>query len=535
MRTVALSLLVLLLAVAPQVRGDQRERDKVKADATLRSRLAWRDANQTALSGGNRRIPRAPAVTLTEQAKLVGTSREQYDWDGSSVAISGNSAVVGGDGDAYVFVRNGSTWTLQATLTPGDNSFGAFGSSVAIDGDTILVGAWLADGARYVTGAVYVFARVGTSWISQGKIWANDGEVGDEFGYTVALSGNTALVGAPDANSNKGAAYVFVRTGSAWSQQAKLIASDAATDDRLTWPAGLALTGDTAVLGAYYERTAAYVFVRNGSSWSQQAKLVPSDASIAFGRNVATHGNLAVFNTGHVFERVGGTWFQRENFSDSKSSVAFNGTRILAGDKYADGKVSGSGAAYTYRLVNGYWTEEAKLIASDGAYIDIFGDAVGLAGDYAIVGAPYDDDLGSAYAFQLPGATSAGNALRLVAVTPCRVADTRTGQGKTGAFGPPTMNAGQVREFPIPASSCGIPATAKAYSLNITVVPAGPLYYLTIWPTGVSQPLVSTLNSFEGKIVANAAIVPAGTNGSVNVFVTGKTDVIVDINGFFAP
>lgn len=118
-------------------------------------------------------------------------------------------------------------------------------------------------------------------------------------------------------------------------------------------------------------------------------------------------------------------------------------------------------------------------------------------------------------------------------VNPCRVMDTRAGQGKTGAFGPPTPAAGSVRNVPVPESGCGVPSGAQAYSLNVTVVPKGSLGYLTIWPAGQPQPHVSTLNSFEGSVVANAAIVPAGLHGSVNVFVTDATDVIIDINGFF--
>ena len=119
---------------------------------------------------------------------------------------------------------------------------------------------------------------------------------------------------------------------------------------------------------------------------------------------------------------------------------------------------------------------------------------------------------------------------RFVPVTPCRVVDTR---GAAGQFGGPTMTAGSTRSFPIPQSACGIPSTAKAYALNVTVVPAGPLSYLTLWPTGQSRPLVSTLNSFGGTVVANAAIVPSGTGGAVSVFVSDQTDVILDINGYF--
>src|SRR5258708_3451411 len=91
------------------------------------------------------------------------------------------------------------------------------------------------------------------------------------------------------------------------------------------------------------------------------------------------------------------------------------------------------------------------------------------------------------------------------------------------------------RDFPIRSSSCVIRAPAAAYSLNITAVPSGPLGFLTVWPSGQTRPLVSTLNALGGDIVANAAIVPAGTNGAVSVFATNNTDVIVDINGYFAP
>lgn len=133
------------------------------------------------------------------------------------------------------------------------------------------------------------------------------------------------------------------------------------------------------------------------------------------------------------------------------------------------------------------------------------------------------------------GPAVGGPALSFYPVTPCRVADTRVGEGKTGPFGPPALAGRSTRVMPIPQGGCGIPATALAYSLNVTVVPAGPLAYLTAWPAGQAQPLVSTLNSFEGRVVANAAIVPAGTDGAISLFVTNPTEVIVDINGYFAP
>ncbi|MBL8231025.1 MAG: SBBP repeat-containing protein [Bryobacterales bacterium] len=120
-----------------------------------------------------------------------------------------------------------------------------------------------------------------------------------------------------------------------------------------------------------------------------------------------------------------------------------------------------------------------------------------------------------------------------VPMSPCRLVDTRSGQGTGGAFGPPTMPAATSRTFPVATSNCNIPTFARAYAVNITVVPQGPLSYLTIWPTGQPRPLVSTLNSFDGRIVANSAIVPAGANGSIDVFVTNLTDVVIDLAGYF--
>ncbi len=120
--------------------------------------------------------------------------------------------------------------------------------------------------------------------------------------------------------------------------------------------------------------------------------------------------------------------------------------------------------------------------------------------------------------------------LQFVPVAPCRIADTR---GLPGPFGSPSMAADSSRSFAIPQGGCGIPSTAQAYSLNVTVVPQGPLYYLTLWPTGQAQPAVSTLNSWDGSTVANASVVPAGTDGAVSVYVPNATDLILDINGYF--
>jgi len=128
--------------------------------------------------------------------------------------------------------------------------------------------------------------------------------------------------------------------------------------------------------------------------------------------------------------------------------------------------------------------------------------------------------------------TGGASGLAFYPVTPCRVADTRN---PNGTFGGPMLAALSTRSFPILQSACGIPSTAQAYSLNITVVPAAGLTYLTVWPTGQAQPLVSTLNALNGAILANAAIVVAGTGGAISVYASDSTQLITDINGYFAP
>ena len=122
------------------------------------------------------------------------------------------------------------------------------------------------------------------------------------------------------------------------------------------------------------------------------------------------------------------------------------------------------------------------------------------------------------------------SALNFMPIPPCRLVDTRN---PLGSLGGPSLQSATPRNFSVLSGSCGIPATASAYSLNVTVVPAGFLGYLTVWPAGAAQPLASTINSYLGVAVANAAIVSAGTNGAVSVYATNPTDVILDINGYF--
>ena len=135
-----------------------------------------------------------------------------------------------------------------------------------------------------------------------------------------------------------------------------------------------------------------------------------------------------------------------------------------------------------------------------------------------------------------PRAQSPANSLVFVGMTPCRVADTRSGQGFTGPFGPPSLSAGASRTFPIQASAtCTIPSIAQAYSFNVTVVPLTPSGFITAYPTGQPLPLAATLVWSQGAITSNAAVVAGGTGGSVDVFANSATDIVIDIYGYYAP
>jgi hypothetical protein len=146
-----------------------------------------------------------------------------------------------------------------------------------------------------------------------------------------------------------------------------------------------------------------------------------------------------------------------------------------------------------------------------------------------------EDESGEIYIVNLNGTIDqiVAPGLRFVPVTPCRMLDTRDGSGFAGAFGPPYISANTARTVPIAASVCGIPSNAKAYSLNATVVPHGFLGYLTLWPSGIAQPLVSSLNAYDAQVTGNAAIVRAGVGGAIDAFASNDTDLILDINGYF--
>lgn len=255
----------------------------------------------------------APPAPVTQQAKLLGADGTPGNWFGRSVAVDGATVVVGDccddagatdTGSAYVFTRSGTVWSQEAKLVAADAAaFDDFGFSVAVSGDTAVVGAFKDDDGGANAGSVYMFARTGTTWVQQAKLLAGDPAPQDNFGRAVAISGDTVVVGAfldDDGGSNAGSAYVFSRVGGLWTQQAKLTAADRASGDG--FGISVAIDGDLAVIGADQDDDggsnsgSAYIFMRTGTSWLQQAKLGAADSGSGdgFGYAVAIAGDLAV-------------------------------------------------------------------------------------------------------------------------------------------------------------------------------------------------------------------------------------------------
>ena len=328
-------------------------------------------------------------TSWTQQAKLAASDGAASDSFGHSVSLSGDTALVGArydddngtsSGSAYVFRRNGTAWVEEAKLTAADGAaFDYFGTSVSLSGDTALVGASGDDGSNGdESGSAYVFVRSGTTWTLEAKLATSDGVENDSFGGSVFLSGDNALVGAQGGNlTSTGSAYVFARSGTTWTEEAKLTASDGSVGDALG--TSVCLSGDTALVGADGEDDngnlsgSAYVFVRNGSIWVEEAKLLAAD--------------------GAASDRFG-------------TSVSLSGDTALVGASDDDDNGNASGSVYVFARSGTNWTEETKLTASDGSIGDRFGSSVSLSGATALVGALDDaSSSGSVYLFEPPPPT----------------------------------------------------------------------------------------------------------------------------------
>jgi hypothetical protein len=320
-----------------------------------------------------------------------------------------------------------------------------FGHAVAIDGDTAVVGAVYDDDNAWHAGAAYVFRNDAgtTSWVQQQKLLPDDGVANyDFFGYAVAVVGDTVVIGVPrddDNGEDSGSAYVFRFDGSSWTQAQKILPADGAAGDE--FGNSVALEGNTLVIGARfdddngYNSGSAYVFRDQGSGWVQVQELLATDEDTEeerFGRSVAIDNGTVVvgsidYNNGdHAssafvfrFNAATSQWNQEQKLGTPSGSgtVAISGDRILMGEANDDQNGPATGAAYIFRFDGSSWSQEQKLLASDGAPFNAFGGyGVALAGDTAVIAAPgHDhgcpnpevygncDPVGAAYVYRFDG------------------------------------------------------------------------------------------------------------------------------------
>ncbi len=391
------------------------------------------------------------SVSLSGDTVIVGARLE----DSNATGVNGNQGDNSAEwsGAAYVFVRSGGIWSQEAYLKASNTGrHDGFGRSVSVSGDTVVVGAEgessnatgvngnqadQGDNSAPSSGAAYVFVRSGGIWSQEAYLKASNTDQADWFGYSVSVSGDTVVVGALFESSNatgvngnqgnnsasfSGAAYVFVRSGGIWSHEAYLKASNTDASDRFGY--SVSLSGDTVVVGAFQEASsatgvngnqadnsatqsgAAYVFVRSGTIWAQEAYLKASntDTGDGFGGSVSVSGDTVVVGA----------------LGECSNATGVNGNQ-------ADNSASAAGAAYVFVRNGTIWSQEAYLKASNTDGSDVFGQSVSLSGDTVVVGAPREDSnakgvngsqgdnlasmAGAAYVFATPILTASGEVL----------------------------------------------------------------------------------------------------------------------------
>jgi len=339
----------------------------------------WEDVGSNTAQGAAYIFVKSNGLWLLQQT-LTAPNAVANERFGFNVALQGNTAVVSSIGvgsqqtKVFIFVRNGSVWALQKELSGSGTEF--INSAVpAIDGDTLAVGS-LGNGIATSTGVVFVFVRNGTDWTFQTKLFASDGELNDNFGNSVAVSGNSIIVGAKGddifPNTNQGSAYIFNRIGTSWTQETKFI-----VPGFLDFGTSCDLEGNTAVIanGGTGQFARAFVFVREGGNWNLQSQLQVTDPNVAgivsFGTKLDLSGNNVVINA---------------------SRTSFGGN-------------SNEGAAYIFTRSGTTWSQSFNLYAPDRMRHDNFSTGVGISGTTVIVGTNRDNFSsrnlapGSAYIF----------------------------------------------------------------------------------------------------------------------------------------
>ena len=359
-----------------------------------------------------------------KQARIVSSDDASFEQFGFTTSIHGDYAIVGAPtksssaGAAYIFKRTDDTWNKTHTLVGSDTvASDNFGYGVAIYNNYAIVGAYRHNDNA---GAVYVFMYDGINWTEQTKIVASDLIAGDRFGYSVSIYGNYAIIGTGKYNV-AGCAYIFMRNGTNWIQQSKLTGSDSLGKDYFGH--AVSIYGDYAIVGSEQGGTgytsSAYIFMRNGTNWEEQQKIISTDLgrNDRFGKSVSIYDNYVIvganqntnngniYNAGaaYVFMRTGTNWEQQQKLigSDIVANNYFGVSVSIYGDYAVVSSTSHNtyaGAAYIFKKNDSnVWEEDVKIVGNNENY-KMFGKSVSMTNNYCIVGA-YNEGSGAAYIF----------------------------------------------------------------------------------------------------------------------------------------
>lgn len=376
-----------------------------------------------------------------QEAKLTASDGAPDDIYGGWLDISGATVAVGAyrndrdginSGAVYVYVKQDGEWVEQARLTGQDTGLGdQFGTTVKLQGERLAVGSIFAFGGATRTGATYIFERTGSSWFERAKLTPLDTVQSGSFGLPVWLDGESMIVGSPALSGEAGAAYVYELADSTWTQTAKISNEDYVMDN---FGFSLAIEGKTALVSSPRnvdngpETGKVTVYGYEHIFWNPKAVLEPSviTPGSVFGRFMSIQGDtIAVGAPGesnfngavYIFELDGETWVEQARLTvDNPQMRTFGRGVVLSGDRliaiapYEDTELVDSGAAYIFRRDGDVWTQETRLSASDAAELDVFGWTVAMDGDRAAISAVLDDDAcpedpdcnsGSVYIFEL--------------------------------------------------------------------------------------------------------------------------------------
>ncbi|MCC6405502.1 MAG: FG-GAP repeat protein, partial [Candidatus Yanofskybacteria bacterium] len=392
----------------------------------------------------------APAVqaAYSQEQKIAIPSSAAFDFaDHSAVTPDGSRMIIGARGKeaAYIYVRSGTTWTLEQQITGSDTVAGDnFGNSVAItsDGSRVVVGSYRQ--ALNDPGAVYVFSRSGATWTEEQKLTASDigAGINGYFGYSVGIAddGSRLIVGARGGRNGAlaatGSAYIFTRSGVTWTEEQELNASDGVVSDYFGGAVAIDSTGTRVAIGASRRNTytgAVYVFSRSGVTWTEEQIVTASDGTnydefgyefsvslddagtrMAVGAYGYTGGNYT--GAVYVFSRSGVTWTEEQKLlaSDTATGSLFGVSTALTGDGAtlsvgAYGVGSYQGAGYVFARVATTWSESEKITAADGAASDQFGITTAIVDDGSRVffGSDVNSSAGAIYVFTAAAAAPA--------------------------------------------------------------------------------------------------------------------------------